>query len=430
MSIATVFVFGALPAWQASRGNLADFLKEGGRGTGSAKHRRLQDGLVVVQVAVALVLLTGAGLLVESFVHFRQMDLGFRPSGVLTAQIALSAEQYPTKERQASFQSSLVEQLAARPGVQSASASSALPGDQTSLSLFMVPFFIVGDLAPDPRHTPNAYTVAVSPDYFRTMGISLSRGRSVLPTDDSRAARIAVVDELLSRRFFRANDPVGRRVTWGGPDTLEIVGVVAPVKQNGLTAEDVPVMYVPNAQFPNIYFDVEVRTSGDPAALTAMVKSAVTNLDPMVPVSDVQTMSARVAQQVGTTRFSSVLASLFAVVALVLGAVGIYSVLAYIVSQRKREIAVRIALGAGRTRVMVNVLRQATALTVIGIALGSGGAWLLTRALAGLFVGVSPHDPGIFVGAAALFAVVALVAASVPAFRTTRISPVVALASI
>jgi ABC-type antimicrobial peptide transport system permease subunit len=211
---------------------------------------------------------------------------------------------------------------------------------------------------------------------------------------------------------------------------LEIVGVVAPVKQNGLTAEDVPVMYVPNAQFPNIYFDVEVRTSGDPAALTAMVKSAVTNLDPMVPVSDVQTMSARVAQQVGTTRFSSVLASLFAVVALVLGAVGIYSVLAYIVSQRKREIAVRIALGAGRTRVMVNVLRQATALTVIGIALGSGGAWLLTRALAGLFVGVSPHDPGIFVGAAALFAVVALVAASVPAFRTTRISPVVALASI
>jgi ABC-type antimicrobial peptide transport system permease subunit len=183
------------------------------------------------------------------------------------------------------------------------------------------------------------------------------------------------------------------------------------------------------AQVPVSFADVEVRTSGDPEAQTAAVSNAIARLDRTVPVSDVQTMSERMTQSVGTTRFASFLASLFAVVALVLGAVGIYSVLAYIVSQRQREIAVRIALGASRTQVMGGVVRRAFALTSVGIALGTGTAWTLTRWLAGLFVGVSPHDPAMFVGAAAAFAVVALAAAAVPAFRTTRVNPVVALTS-
>jgi putative ABC transport system permease protein len=427
-SIATVLVFGVLPAWQASRNNLADVMKEGGRGTGSAQHHRLQDGLVVLQVTIALVLLTGAGLLVESFDHFRRMDPGFRPDGVLTAQVDLPPERYPTPARQAAFITSAVEQLAALPGVMAASASSDLPGLGGGSSKARLA--IVGDPAPDPSHTPVAVPLIASPGYFSTMGIALLRGRGLLPTDDSRSVKVAVVDELLARRYFGARDPLGQHLAFvDESDTVVIVGIVAPVKQNGLDADDWPEIYLSLAQVPVGFADVEVRTSGDPEAQTAAVKHAIARLDRTVPVSDVQTMGERMTQSVGTTRFSSFLASLFAVVALLLGAVGIYSVLAYIVSQRQREIAVRIALGASQTQVMGDVVRRAFALTSVGIALGTGVAWVLTHALAGLFVGVSPHDPGIFVGAAAVFAVVALAAAAVPAFRTARVNPVVALTS-
>jgi putative ABC transport system permease protein len=428
VSIATVLLFGVAPAWRASRGGPADVLKQGGRGTGSAQHHRLQDGLVVVQVAVALVLLTGAGLLVESFDHFQRMDPGFRPEGVLTATITLPAERYPTPERQSAFAASVVEQLAAQPGVQAASVSSSIPagGDNTILG-----FAIVGDPVFDQGNFPVAYIVAASPDYFRTMGITLQRGRGVLPTDDGRAVKVAVVDELLVERLFGGRDPIGRRVAFiGSPDTMEVVGVVASVKQGGLTGEDRPEIYLPFAQSPSNFADVAVRTSTSAEAQTGEIKRVIAGLDGTVPLSDVKTESARIRESVGTTRFSSFLASLFAVVALVLGMVGIYSVLAYIVSQRRREIAVRIALGASRANVMSDVLQRALALTGLGIGLGSGTAWLLTRALEGLFLGVSPHDPAIFVGAAAAFALVALAAASVPAFRTTRINPVVALTSI
>lgn len=428
-SIATVFVFGLLPAWHVSRGNLAAFLKEGGRGTGSAQHYRLQDGLVVLQMAVALILLTGAGLLGASYERFQRTDLGYRPEGVLTARIAPPTERYPTPEREAALAASIVEQLAAQPGVEAASASSALPGGADIRWAVAV----VGDPAPDPSHWLLFRPVFVSPDYFRTMGIALQRGRPLLATDDHRVVTVGIVDELAARRFFGGRDPLSQRIALIGPDsdTVKIVGVVSHVQQGGLIAEDVPAVYLSLAQNPlSGYFqDIAVRTSGDPVAQTATLKHAVSGLDRTVPIYDVKTLSARVAESVGTTRFSSFLASLFAVVALVLGMVGIDSVLAYIVIQRQREIAVRIALGASRTDVMRDVLRRALALTLAGIMLGSGLAWVLTRALSGLFVGVSPHDPGIFIGAAATFAVVALVAASVPAFRTTRVNPVVALTS-
>ena len=430
-SIATVFVFGLLPAWQASRGNLADFLKEGGRGTGSAQHHRLQDGLVVLQVAVALVLLTGAGLLVESFVRFEQMDPGFRAEHVLTARVALPNARYPTPERQAAFLTSLPEHLEAQPGVEAASVSGWLPGRGDR---GMQPFAIVGDPAPDPAHAPAALLVSISPDYFRTLGIKLLRGRGVLPSDDQRTVKITVVDELLAKRFFGSRDPVGRRLALQYGDTAEIVGVVGTVKQNGLAAEDRPEYYLPYLQmlnYVNGFFGsyAAVRISGDPLAETRALKQAVADLDPLVPVSDVRTMSDRMVESVGTTRFSTFLASLFAVIALVLGIVGIYSVLAYIVSQRQRETAVRIALGASNTHLIGDVMRRALVLAGTGILVGTGAAWVLTRVLGGLFIGVSPHDPAIFGGVAATFALVALMAAAVPAFRTTRVNPVVALTS-
>jgi putative ABC transport system permease protein len=427
MSIATVFVFGVLPAWHTSRGNLADFLKESERGTGSTQHRRLQAALVVVQVAVALVLLTGAGLLVESFEHFRRLDLGVRPEGVLTAHIDLPSQRYSTPERQAAFFANVVEQLAAQPGVDAASASSTVLGGKLMRS-----FVVVGDPAPERTHKPNAYFNDVSPDYFRTMGITLRRGRGILPSDDARAQKVVVVDERLVRQLFASRDPIGRHLKLDGdpPDTVEIVGVVTPVRQGGLLDMlDLPEYYVPLAQAPTPSADLAVRTSGDPEVQTAAVKQAIFRIDRTVPVSDIQTLSRHVAQDVDLTRFSTFLASLFALIALILGMVGIYSVLAYIVSQRRREIAVRIALGASPSHVVGDVLRRACVLTGIGIMIGSAAAWALTRVLANLFLGVSPHDPVIFAGAVAVFAVVALAAASVPAFRTTRINPVVALTS-
>jgi putative ABC transport system permease protein len=431
-SIATVFVFGLLPAWHVSRGTLAEALKEGGRGTGSAQQHRLQNGLVVLQVAVALVLLTGAGLLVESFVRFQRMDPGFRSAGVLTAQIAFTAERYPTAERQQQFLQTLIERLAAQPGTEAASVSGGVPGWTVRAG---IPLDVVGDPAPDPSHKPVSLFNAASPDYFRAMGIRLLRGRGLLATDDAHAPKVAVIDALLAKRFFDGRDPIGRQLVFGigwSPDTARIVGVVASTKENGLAADDIPQTYMPVMQLLGaraVQAFVVVRTLGDPHSHIRTLKRTIASLDPNVPVSDIRTMSDRMMQSVATTRFSTFLASLFAVVALVLGVVGIYSVLAYVVSQRRREIAVRIALGATHSDVMADVLRQALMLTAVGLALGSAAAWLLTRALSNLFLGVSPHDPFIFIGGAAIFAIVALAASSVPALRTTRVNPASALVS-
>ena len=429
-SITTVFLFGTLPAWQASRGNLVDFLKEGGRGTGSGRQHRLQDGLVVLQVAVALALLTGAGLLLESFAHFRRMDPGFRPEGLLAAQVSFSDERYPTLERERALLTNATEQLSAQPNVVAAAFAAALPGRGTP---FTAPFTIVGDATPDPSHLPVATPNVVSPDYFEAMGMPMRRGREFLSSDDSRAVRVAIVDELLARRFFGHRDPLGQRlVTMLGRDTVEIIGLVGSVKRFGLAEDNVPTIYIPYAQQPLGRFSwsyLVVRSRGDPEGQTASLRHVLATLDPLVPVSDVQTMTERMMESIGTTRFATALASLFAVVALILGMVGIYSVLAYIVTQRRREIGIRLALGARAANVMTDVLRRGLVLAGIGVVVGSGVAWLLTRTLAALFLGVSPHDPVVFAGAAAVFAVVALAAASVPAFRTTRIDPVVALTS-
>jgi putative ABC transport system permease protein len=433
VSIATVFIFGLLPAWQASRDSLGEVLKEGGRGTGSAQQYRLQNALVVLQVAVALVLLTGAGLLVESFEHFRHLDTGFRSDGVLTAELGLPRERYTTPERQDAFLADLTQRLVAQPGVTAVSTSSTLPGQNTSP--FAPAFTIIGDPPPDSSHIPAAFSSRVSPDYFRTLGIKVLRGRGILATDGRKGPHVAVVDDALVRRFFGGEDPLGRAIAFTSgitPDTAQIVGVVAHVRQFGLVATDEPMYYLPFAQNNARTVGmatIAARTSGDPVALTAALRAAISGLDPTVAVSHVETLTERMVQSVGTTRFESVLASLFAVVALVLGVVGIYSVLAYVVEQRQRETAVRMALGASRSAIMGAVLRRALALAGGGIVLGSVSAWILTGVLGSIFLGISAHDPLVFVGAAAVFAVVALLAASVPAFRTTRVNPVAALTS-
>ena len=429
-SCATVLLFGLLPAWHTSRANLADLVREASRGTSSGRHHRLQDGLVVLQVAVTLVLLSGAGLLLKGLARFEQSDLGYRPGGVLTARASLTETRYATAARQATFAASVVDRLSAQPGVTSASASSALPGAATIRYAFQV----IGDPPAGPGREATLRPIFVTPTYFHTMGIALRRGRTLLPTDDQRNTKVAVVDQVLARRFFGSRDPIGRQIMFldmPDKDTLTIVGVVASVSQGGLVAEDVPVLYAAYAQCPILFDDIEVatRTDADPAGEVASLSRAVHDIDASVPVSDVKTLSALVAQSVSTTSFSTFLASLFAALALVLGTVGIYSVLAYIVSERRREIGIRLALGASRSNVMGDVFRRALALATAGIALGSMAAWISTRALAAAFTGVAPRDLSIYWGPALLFGVVALIAASVPAYRTTRVNPVVVLGS-
>lgn len=425
-SLATVLVFGVLPAWQTAAGTLASVLKEGGRGTGSAQRHRLQDAFVVAQVGIALILLTGAGLLVAGFDHFRRIDPGFRPDGVLTAEIELPTQSYGTLDRQALFATRAVDALESQAGIQSASISEGVPGP----GFLLVGFSIVGDPAPVVGEVPSAYAMSVSADYFRTMGIPVLRGRGLLRTDDRRAVDVAVIDEGLARQFFANRDPIGHEITLQNlPDTVRIVGVVASVKQAGLMQPDRPEMYWSFAQFPNTGGYLAIRTSGDPRSYARLVRRAVDSVDPSVPISDIETMNERMAASLGTSRFAAFLASLFAAIALVLGVVGIYSVLAYVVGQRQREMAVRIALGASRSDVMGVVLAKAVRLTATGVAVGAGASWVLTRVLASLFLGVSPHDPRILVGAAGVFTLVALAAATIPALRTTRVNPVVALTS-
>ena len=425
VSVTTVLLFGVLPAWRTSRTNLADLLKQGGRGTDSTHRHRLQDLLVALQIGVALVLLTGAGPLIKGIDHFWHQPPGFEPEHVLTALVNLPPKRYPTRAQQIAFFTGLVDRLATQPGIVDASASDAVPGD----NFYPARFTIVGTSV-DQTDVPTGYVLGVTPAFFQTMGIKLLRGRGILPTDDDRSIRVAVIDALLARQYFGQRDPIGQRLALQDTaDTMEIVGVAASIKMGGLTAPDRPAVYTPWAQWPDMYANVAVRTAGDPAKAIPLLRRFVAAADPTVPLSYVLPLSKRVAFSVGTARFASFLALLFAAVAVTLGVIGVYSVLAYVATQRRRDIAVRMALGATPRDVFGAVLGHAVALTGLGIILGAGAAWILTRVLASLFVGVSPHDPGIFIGAAVTFATVALLAASAPAFRTTRVNPVVALTS-
>jgi putative ABC transport system permease protein len=429
-AIVTVLIFGALPAWLSSWHDPADAMKEGGRGTSSRRHHRVQHTLVVLQVAVALVLLTGTGLLVKAFEQFRRSDLGFHPDGVFTASITLPEKQYRTPEREGAFVNAVTERLASLPGVSAVAASSALPGTAGYHWAYM----IAGNPASDYDHATIVRPVFVTSGYLRTMGIQLKSGRGILPTDNRGAVKVALIDERFAQRIFPGHNPIGERlVPTNGPDvdTVEVVGVTASVKQGGLVPEDVPWVYLALAQSPitGVVDDIVLHAVGDPGAQAAAVRRVIASVDGSVPVYGIKSMSASVAQSVSMTRFSTFLASLFAAIAITLGMIGIYSVLAYIARQRTREVAIRIALGASRSTVVGDVIRHALILTGIGVALGSGGAWWMARVFAGLFAGVDPHDPGVFVGAALLFVIVALIAAAAPAFRSAHVSPVSALSS-
>jgi putative ABC transport system permease protein len=429
ISAATGIVFGLVPALQASSPNLNDSLKEGGRDPSAAGKSRARSTLVISEVALALVLLIGAGLLINSFVRLQSVDPGFRSDNLLTMSVVLPDTKYPDASRRAAFYDQTLARVGALPGVESAAVVTRLPltfkGNANSYS-------VEGFPEPSPDQRPIAVTRVISPDYFRAMGIAVLRGRHFTPQDREDSGNVVVVNETFANRYWPGDDPVGKRIKMGSLSSdapwLTIVGVAADVRQFELSAPPRPQMYLPYTQLD--FFsprDLVVRTASDPLALATAVRNEVWAVDPDQPVSNVRTMGSIVAESLARQRFSMLLLAIFAGVALALAAVGIYGVLSYTVTQRTREIGIRMALGAERRDVMRLVVGQGFRLVVIGLAIGIVAALGLSRLMASLLFGVSPSDPATFLAVPAVLAAVALVASYVPARRATRVDPMRAL---
>ncbi len=427
LSLATGLVFGLVPALQTSRPDLNESLKEGGRGgtAGRARHR-LRGALAVGEIALALVLLTGAGLMLKSFLRLVSVDPGFRADHVLKFDVALPGSKYGTDAQQAAFVRQALQKLGALPGVATAAVATTLPltGDLISYS-----FNLDGSGPQAPSDRNSAEYDGVSPGYFHAMGIRVLKGRELRESDAAGAARVAVISDTMANRFFPGQDPIGRRIDInnGPPAWREIVGVVADVKQLSLDGGIRPHVYEPLDQSPSPYVTFVLRTSTDPAGLGTAARHAIQEIDPEQPIAGVETAEALVADSVAQPRFAMLLLGVFAGVALLLAGIGTYGVIAYSVSQRTHEFGVRMALGAGRGQVLALVVRQGALLAAAGVALGLLAAAGSSRVLAGLLFGVSPTDPITYAGVALLLTGVALLACVVPARRATRVDPIAAL---
>lgn len=425
----TGVIFGLVPALRASKQELNNTLKEGGRGTaGTLSTRRLQNVVIVSEIALSLVLLVGAGLMLRSFFKLTAVNLGFEPQKVLSMYIAYSKDKYPERAQQDAFLMRLLSGLEELPGVESASLGMSLPPE----GLYRRDeFAIPGRDDLDPRHRPAADFLPISSHYFRTLKIPLLRGREFAEADRMDAAKVVIINKTLSDRFFRNEDPIGKYLNLGedgSNDSLyQIVGVVGDVKYSGLTDKPVNQMYFPYLQQALGGVLIFLRTSTDPQAMKAAVRKKVFSVDFEQPVRDFQTMDETLSDTLAQQRFNVLLLSIFASLALVLTAVGIYGVIAYSVNQRKQEIGVRMALGAKQKDVLTLVVKLGLKLVGLGVVIGLFASFALTRIVASLLYGVTPTDPITFAVTAALLCGVGLLASVIPATRAMRVNPIVVL---
>jgi putative ABC transport system permease protein len=424
LSAATGVAFGIIPAFQVSRADAGETLKgtTGGIDVGSARTRQM---LVAGEVALSVVLLVGAGLLGRTLINLERVDVGFVVERALAMEISLPDTRYPSAEARIAFYRRTMDALRAIPGVQSAGASSTLPLSGNDMG---IGFRIEGRPVRDEDHANAAYH-AVSPDYFATMGIRLLRGRVFSERDDERAAGVMVISDTMARTQWPNEDPIGKRiaVNYGSTGPREVVGIVADVKESAVSEPARAEMYTPFAQTPWPFFTLVVRAERDPAPLATALRTIVTRLDPEQPPGDVQTLSYYVREATAQPRFTATLAAAFAMLATVLAGLGIYSVLAYSVAQRRREIGIRLALGARAADVRSLIVGQAMTLGAAGVVVGVAASIALTRVLASLLFGVSAADPLTFAVVCMVLLIVVAAAAYLPARRATTVDPLVAL---
>lgn len=429
-SIATGVLFGLAPAWQARNVDVAKALKENA-GRGGTARGRLRGTLVTGEVALSLVLLVGAGLLIRTFVNLMGVSPGFDPRNVLTCQIALNGERYDTTNEAAAFYRDALERINRLPGVEAAAVINKLPLDWQ----FNLPIFFPSN----PDQARSVQFRMISPEYFRVMRIAVQQGRAFTDSDNPSAPPVALVNEAFVKRFFDGQDPFSQQFTVGrstGDPPRRVVGVVGDVKQFDLASPEPPMVFIPISQmadklmavvrtFTPAYFTV--RSAVAPSSLAASIKREIAALDSTLGLSEIRSMDEISSRSVSTQRFNMLLLGSFALLGLLLAAVGIYGVVSYSVAQRTGEIGIRVALGAQSRDIVRVVLGQGVALALLGTGIGLAGAYGLTRFMESLLFGVSAADPLTFAGIAVLLLGVAVAACYLPARRAARVDPVVAL---
>ena len=431
VSVLTGVVFGMAPAWVAARGDVAEALNESGRSTtASAMGHRIRNILVTSELALALVLLVGAGLLIKGFSRLRSMNPGFNPANVMTMYLQLPATRYAEIPKQTQFRRELLARLNSLPGLQAAMVTDIPLGGNYVGHGFVIdghpPVAVGGE--------PDVQTLSVMGDYFRVMQIPLRAGRDFTPLDREGQPLVAIVSEEVVREFFPHENPIGARIHWARetepPQWMTVIGVVADVKHSGLDQPVDPAVYTPFPQSNEIwrsFMTLAIRTGAVSSGLVEEVKKQVWSLDSRIPVNDVHTMDELMAVSLAQQRFNMLLLGLFAALALVLAAVGIYGMMAYRVGQRMHEIGIHIALGAQRRDVLRLVLVDGAKLACFGIAIGIASAIALTRLMTSLLFEVKPTDPETFAVVVIVLAIVALAACYAPARRAMRVDPMVAL---
>ncbi len=428
VSILTGVLFGLAPAWSATRINVSEALKEGERGGVGAARHRMRSALIVFEMAMAFLLLVGAGLLINSFWRMRSVQPGFNPGNLLTMRVTLPEKRYQEISTQAQYRQAILTQVNSLPNVQAALISELpLSGDSLNHDFTREGWTLTAG------EEPSVETRSVEGEYFRVMQIPLVAGRDLTPHDNESAPLVGIANEALVRRYFPNEDPLGKRVRWARDENVHwitIVGVASDIRHFGLDAPEEPALYTPYTQSGREWkrwMTLVVRTPGESAALTSDVKHGVWKIDPLLPVTKVLPMTEVMAESFAERRFNMLLLSLFAGLAMILAGVGVYGVMSYAVNQRRHEIGIRMALGAQMRDVLRMVIRQGMKLTMIGVAIGLAGAYAVTRLIKTLLFGVSATDPLTFAAVASLLTVVAWLACYLPARRATKVDPMIAL---
>jgi putative ABC transport system permease protein len=425
LAIITGILFGLVPALQSSRINLVEALKEGGQSSQAGHGVRLRGSLVAGQLAIALVLLTGAGLLSQSFVRMITIRPGFNPENLYTVQLFIPLDKYKSGNDVAAVYQRATAEFEAIPGVESVGATSA--GPQFG-GYEPVDFLLEGGSPKPSGEYPQARYYNVGPAYFRTLQIPVLEGREVLESDAGGSTAVAIINQTMARRYFPNQDPIGRTVLLPrSKDSVEIVGVVGDVRRFGMGGQTEAEIYWPYMQRPRWASYFVFRTKGDPAALLSSVRSRVNNIDPSIVVTNAASMDRLVSRALKRPRFNAVLIGAFAATAIMLAAIGLYGVISYGVEHRRHEIGIRIALGADRKSVLLLVLKQGAILAGAGLAMGLAASIVLTRFLSSMLYEVAATDVATFSAVAALLFVVAIVASYLPALRATRVDPMAAL---